>query len=98
MCSFAHPLKASTIASFDTNDFGHAKGTDIVIKSEGDFDVFQCQSIPKDLTCHGRNKFQTKKFHQDFLVVLCTVCIVLEHPTQFSQILQTLEQEHLLRG
>jgi hypothetical protein len=32
MCSFAHSLKASTIASFDTNDFGHAEGIDIVIK------------------------------------------------------------------
>ena len=32
-CWFAHSLKASTIASFDTNDFGHAEGIDIVIKS-----------------------------------------------------------------
>jgi hypothetical protein len=32
-CWLAHSLKASTIASFDTNDFGHAEGTDIVIKS-----------------------------------------------------------------
>ncbi|MGA7100297.1 MAG: hypothetical protein WB019_08520, partial [Pseudolabrys sp.] len=34
-CSFAHSLKASTIASFDTNDFGHAEGIDIVVKLGG---------------------------------------------------------------
>jgi hypothetical protein len=62
MCSFAHSRKASTIASFDTNDFGHAKETDIVIKSEGSLMFFQCQSVRKDLTCHGRHKFQTKNF------------------------------------
>jgi hypothetical protein len=32
-CWLVHSLKASTIASFDTNDFGHAEGIDIVIES-----------------------------------------------------------------
>jgi hypothetical protein len=47
MCSFAHSLKASTIASFDTNDFGHAKGTDIVIKSEGSLMSFNASPFVK---------------------------------------------------
>ena len=47
---FAHSLKASTIASFDTNDFGHAEGIDIVIKSGRSL---MCQSIRKDLTRHA---------------------------------------------
>jgi hypothetical protein len=29
-CSLAHWLKASTIASFDTNDFGHAEGLALI--------------------------------------------------------------------
>jgi hypothetical protein len=52
-CSFAHSLKAWTIASFDTNNFGHAEGLGIVIKSGEIFKVFRFQSIPKDLTCYG---------------------------------------------
>src|SRR4249920_4044388 len=47
MCWFAHSLKASTIASFDTNDFGHAEGTDTVIKSGESLMSFNCLPFAK---------------------------------------------------
>ena len=46
-CWFAHSLKASTIASFGTNDFGHAEGMDVVIKSEGSLMSFNASPFVK---------------------------------------------------
>src|SRR5262245_32201231 len=47
MCWFAHSLKASTIAPFDTNDFGHAEGIDIAIKSGGSLKSFKASPFVK---------------------------------------------------
>src|SRR5262245_18476662 len=47
MCWFAHSLKASTIASFDTNDFGHAEGMDIVFKSRESLMAFNASPFVK---------------------------------------------------
>src|SRR5262249_45657992 len=46
-CSFAHSLKASTIASFDTIDFGHAEGIDVVVKSGGTLLCFNARPFLK---------------------------------------------------
>jgi hypothetical protein len=46
-CSFAHSLKASTMASFDTDDFGHAEGIDIVVKSGGTLLCFNIRPFVK---------------------------------------------------
>src|SRR5215475_9254378 len=46
-CWFAFSLKASTIASFDTDDFGHAEGIDLNIKSEGSLMCFNASPFVK---------------------------------------------------
>jgi hypothetical protein len=59
MCWFAHSLKASTIASFDTNDFGHAEGIDIVIESEGCLMPFNASPFVK--TCRATRETNSKQ-------------------------------------
>src|SRR5215472_17524122 len=46
-CWFAHSLKASTIASFDTNDFGHAEEIDLVTKTAGSLMSFNVSLFVK---------------------------------------------------
>src|SRR5215472_4967300 len=46
-CWFAHSLKATTIASFDTNDFGHAEEIDLVTKSAGSLMSFNVSLFGK---------------------------------------------------
>src|SRR5262245_14295865 len=59
-CSFAHALKASTIASFDTIDFGHAKGIDIVIKSGGSLMTFNASPFVKALRATAETNSKQK--------------------------------------
>src|SRR5262245_62050378 len=82
-CWFAHSLKASTIASFDTDDFGHAEGIDLNIKSEGSLMCFNASPFVK-LDVLRTTQTPNKKSYQGFLC-RSTVCIALEHRTQFSQ-------------
>ena len=94
-CWFAHSRKASTIASCDTNDFGHAEGIDIVIKSGGSLMCFNASPFIK--AWRATLETNSKQKTSSTPALCCTVCIDREHATQCSQILQMLELGQLLR-
>ena len=67
-CWFAHSLKASTMASFDTNDFGHAEGIDLVLKSGESLMSFNIRLFVKT----GRATLETNSKQKTLPRLPCT--------------------------